>query len=107
MKAVNIDLPKEIKDDYNGKKDNITENLLKEVEKLNDNTPDGTAICDGDTILADIMEDVNFEENGLSKELFDIYNFTTDKIAFEDMFLLFTNVSFRDYLLKCKHDITR
>lgn len=58
------------------------EKLLKEVEKLNTNTPDGVVV-DADTILVDVIQKV------------------------EQMFFEFTDMEFKDYLKKCKEEITR
>ena len=59
------------------------EQLLKYVEELNTNTPDGQ-IVDADTILKD-----------------------SDKQAVKEMFFEFTGMEFDQYLMKCSREITR
>ena len=47
------------------------EQLLKYVEELNTNTPDGQ-IVDADTILKDIMDEQDFEISGMAQDIFNI-----------------------------------
>lgn len=75
--------------------------LLCEVKEMNQNTPNGQ-IRDADTILADLVEKCDFEITGLADNLFQIWEISTDKRSIEDMFYLFTDTSFTDYLLNCK-----
>lgn len=49
------------------------EQLLKYVEELNTNTPDGQ-IVDADTILKDIMDEQDFEISGMAQDIFNIYH---------------------------------
>lgn len=63
------------------------EKLIKRIKELEENldileTP--CIIQDSDTVLADVMMSANYEENGISKELFDIFEKTTDKNALFD-----------------------
>ena len=44
------------------------EQLLKYVEELNENTPDGQ-IVDADTILKDIMDEQDFEVTGIAQDI--------------------------------------
>ena len=70
------------------------EQLLKYVEELNTNTPDGQ-IVDADTILKDIMDEQDFEISGMAQEIFNIYHKSSDKQEFDQ------------YLMKCSREITR
>lgn len=82
------------------------EELLKEVEELNDNTPFGF-IKDADTILCDIIEDTDYEFSGIAQDIFNIWRNSSDRKAVEQMFFEFTEMEFKDYLEKCKREITR
>ena len=80
--------------------------LIKEVEELNNNTPEGR-IVDGDTILADLIENNDFELSGMCQDIFNIWKNSTDKKAVEQMFFEFTDVEFISFLEKCKKEISR
>ncbi len=82
------------------------EQLLKDVEELNNNTPDGV-IADADTILADILQSNDFEITGSAQEIFEIWKSSTDRESIENLFYALTGEKFRDYLEKCKNEITR
>lgn len=82
------------------------EQLLKHVEELNTNTPDGQ-IVDADTILKDIMDEQDFEVTGIAQEIFNIYHKSSDKQAVKEMFFEFTGMEFDQYLVKCSIEITR
>ena len=83
-----------------------TERLLEEVEKLNNNTPEGR-IIDADTILADLMENVDFEFSGFAQDIFNIWKNSTDRESVEKMFYEFTEIEFNDYLRICETRISR
>ena len=83
-----------------------TEKIIKEVEELNNNTPEGL-IIDADTILVDLIESCDYEFSGFAQDVFNIWKNSTDKVAVEQMFYEFTGVEFIDYLLMCKEKITR
>jgi hypothetical protein len=83
-----------------------TEEMIKEVEELNNNTPDGV-IHDADTILLDLIDECDYEFSGFAQDIFDIWKNSTDKKAVEQMFYEFTDMEFVDYLKKCKEEITR
>lgn len=74
--------------------------LVTKVIELQDNTPDGV-IFDADTILADLIEKCDFHISGLAKYLFKIWKESDDKFAVEEMFYLFTDTKFEDYLNSC------
>lgn len=82
------------------------EELLKEVEELNNNTPNGV-IKDADTILVDMIENNDFEITGMAQDIFNIWKSSSDKNAVEQMFFEFTDVEFKNYLEKCKKEISR
>lgn len=82
------------------------EKLLKEVEKLNANTPDGIVV-DADTILVDVIQKNDFEITGIAQDIFNIWRNSSDRKAVEQMFFEFTDMEFKDYLKKCKEEITR
>lgn len=82
------------------------EKLVREVEVLNNNTPDGQ-IVDADTILVDLVEASDMQFNGFVQDIFNIWKKSSDKEAVEQMFYEFTGVEFEEYLLKCKNKITR
>lgn len=85
---------------------NSTDNLLKEVEKLNNNTPNG-AIHDADTILADIMCDCDWEISGLATDIFETYKNAHDKQAVKDVFYTLTGKEFNEFLKICTEHITK
>ena len=82
------------------------EKLLKEVEKLNANTPDGVVV-DADTILIDAILENDFEITGIAEDIFNIWKNSSDRKTVEQMFFEFTDMEFKDYLEKCKREITR
>ena len=86
---------------------NIAQTIEK-VRQLNSNTPNGY-IHDADTLLCDIVQnaDLDFEITGLAEDLFNIYQNSRDKQAVKEMFFLFTDMNFEDYLQQCMEKITR
>lgn len=87
--------------------DVLTKMLLKEVIRLNEdlmNKESCNLNASPDAVLHQIMRDeTNFKYS--SKELFEIYKKTIDEEAFEQMFKLFTGITFYEYLKKCKEVI--
>lgn len=83
-----------------------TREKIRQIELLNGNTPNGM-IIDSDTILADLLQDVDNEVSGFSQDIFNIYKRSKDKDAVKQMFLEFTDTEFDDYLDKCMKEITR
>lgn len=82
------------------------EELLKEVEALNNNTPDGY-VTDADTILADVIGSSDFEVTGIAQDVFNIWKNTSDRNSVEQLFYTLTDMEFVEYLEKCKREITR
>lgn len=82
------------------------EELLKEVEELNANTPNGM-ITDADTILVNLIDKNDFEITGIAQDIFNIWKNSSDKNAVEQMFFEFTDTEFKDYLETCKKEISR
>lgn len=80
--------------------------MANELLELMENAPAGV-IKDGDTILADIMEQTNFDESGTTQELVTIWKQTTDKEMFHRLFMLFTGFYFEDYLELAIKETTR
>lgn len=78
------------------------EYIIKKIIQLNNNTKDGIVI-DGDTILADIMNDSSLDHKvtGLSNEILETWLNSSDKKGIEKIFLTFTDVEFTDYLNQC------
>ncbi len=84
----------------------LTATLIKEVEYLNNNTPDGQ-IVDAVTLLVDAILENGFEITGFAQEIFDIYKTSVDKDAVKKMFYAFAKMEFADFLIKCRNEITR
>lgn len=85
---------------------NLTEEMIREVEKLNNNTPDGQ-IVDADTILVDIIQTNDYEFSGFAQDIFNIWKESKDRRSVEKMFYEFTGMEFDGYLIKCQKEITR
>ena len=77
------------------------------IEKINsiikkDTEKENGVVFDSDTILADIMNEADFEISGLSQEIFKNYIACNDKESFEKLFYTLTGVSFEDYIDRCE-----
>ena len=86
-----------------------TKDLFDVARYLNLNNQEG-AICDADTILADILEDRGrkaIEETGIAEDVFTIWEKARDKKAVEEMFEVLCDCSFQEYFGKCIQQITR
>lgn len=87
--------------------DVFTKMLFKEVIQLNENLMNNESCnlnASPDAVLHQIMRDqTDFTYS--SNELFEIYKKTVDEEAFEQMFKLFTGITFYEYLKKCKEAI--
>lgn len=79
---------------------------IKIIRSLCDNTPDGVVI-DADTILADIADANDMHENGISTDIFNIWEKSNDKKSVEMMFFEFTGVKFTEFLDSCIEKTTR
>lgn len=89
--------------------DLIVTQLLDTIERVEDlyyNTPDGR-IIDSDTILTDLVQEADWEENGLSLDLFRMFKESSDKQTFLELFYLFTDTTFEDYLKQCLEETTK
>lgn len=81
---------------------------LQELQRLMDkisckmNSLQDGYVCDADTVLADIMGKVSFEENGTFDEIRMIWADSKDKKTFLDLFQFFTDVTFDEYLQLCE-----
>ena len=62
-----------------------TEQAIQTVEDMAEHLPNGL-IRDADTVLADIMQEANFEINGLAKDIFNIWRRSSDRKSVEKMF---------------------
>lgn len=66
----------------------------------------GVAFRDADTILVDLQEEgLDIDATGVANEIFDIYEKTSDKKAFCDLFESLVGTSFTTYLRKCEAGI--
>lgn len=81
-------------------------NLIKKVEELNNSTPNGQ-IVDADTILADMVEKADFEISGIAQDIMNVWKNSRDKKSVEDIFYLFTDIKFKEYLEYCIEEMTK
>ena len=70
-----------------------TREKIRQIELLNSSTPNGM-IIDSDTILADLLLNVDNEVTGFSQDIFNIYKRSKDKDAVKQMFFEFTDTEF-------------
>lgn len=99
-------MSRKIKQMMNYVKNYKLEEKIKCVEELYYNTPNGEVI-DSDTILKDIMDESDFEESGISLEIFEIYKNSKDKESIRRLFYKFASVEFYEYLNRCLMETTR
>lgn len=78
------------------------------IEQIEDKTKKVEALPmwggrDADTVLCDLMEQADFECNGLAQDIFIMWKCSDEsaRYAIEKMFYLFTEVPFDAYLMRC------
>lgn len=76
--------------------------MVETIRRLMKKTPNGV-IHDADTILAGIVYNADVEITGLAMELLSIWEKSADKSAIEDFFYALTDVTFDDFLMRCKN----
>lgn len=83
----------------------IQEENAKRIHNLirKDSEKEDGIVFDSDTVLADIMDEANFEETGIAKEIFDIYVRSADRDSVANLFYAFTGVTFEEYIQKCEN----
>ena len=112
MEMIEIEIKPETREQYNNQSgefmsvrellDKVIELNVKFLEKQIKGEIDHS-FRDPDTILADLMDDQDFEVNGTAIELFSIYRDQENgHETFNDMFRFFTGKEFEDYLKECK-----
>ena len=81
--------------------ENIIDQIENKTEKIEALPMWGGS--DADTVLCDLMGQVDFECNGIAQDIFDMWKRKDDsgRKAIEQMFYLFTEVTFDNYLMKC------
>lgn len=78
------------------------------IEQIEDKTKKVEALPmlggrDADTVLCDLMEQTDFECNGIAEDIFIAWKYSDESArdAIEKMFYLFTEVPFYAYLIRC------
>lgn len=77
-------------------------NNIESTEKMLDNIYTGRTVVDSDTILADMLEEIFEDNTGIGHETFRIYKESSDKAAFNELFVLLTGYDFKEYVAKCE-----
>lgn len=84
---------------------NWTENMIDQIEDKTEKIEAMPMLggSDADTILCGLMEQTDFECNGIAQDIFDMWkrNDESGRNAIEQMFYLFTEVTFDNYLMRC------
>ena len=90
---------------YCAERQAIQEENVKRLHNLirKDSEKEDGIVVDSDTVLADIMNEVSFEETGLAKEIFDIYIRSSDRDSVANLFYAFTGVTLEEYIEKCEN----
>ena len=104
--SVRLEFVKSIEESEENDMEQTIEEMIKNVEKLSNNTPDGQ-IIDADTLLVDLIQNCDYEFSGIAQDIFGIWKQSADKRAVEQMFFEFTGVEFDTYLTKCMKEISR
>ena len=76
--------------------------LVEEVMELSTKQPDGVKFRDADTILADLIEECDFQVTGIADELLRLYLDAENKEDFKSLFFFMTEKNFEDYLFESK-----
>ena len=80
----------------------ISTKLLLKVEELNEEIMSIVSVIeDSDTILAELLDEVDFHFPGISTDIFEIWKKSSDKKSVEEIFYEFTDIKFETYLEKC------
>lgn len=82
------------------------EKLVDRAVQLHNDIPDGQ-IVDMDTILADYMDDADFQVSGISEDMVAIWRDSCDRSAVESTFELFTEHTFCTWLEESIRKTTR
>lgn len=90
---------------YCAERQAIQEENVKRLHNLirKDSEKEDGIVFDSDTVLADIMNEISFEETGLAKEIFDIYIRSSDRDSVANLFYAFTGVTLEEYIEKCEN----
>lgn len=90
---------------YCAERQAIQEENVRRLHNLirKDSEKEDGIVFDSDTVLADIMNEVSFEETGLAKEIFDIYIRSSDRDSVANLFYAFTGVTLEEYIEKCEN----
>lgn len=81
------------------------EHLIERIIASDNAKPYGEFFCDSDTILANIMTEVELDVSGVAHEIFKIYNAAKDKESVAALFEAILGVSFLEYLSRCEETI--
>ena len=76
--------------------------MIEKIQCLESSIPNGCAFQDADTLLADYMGwDIGNEGTGITKEIFDTYKFSTDKLGLMKVFADLVGTEFPEFLKSC------
>lgn len=83
----------------------MEENVRKAIE-LYDKTPNGE-VTDADTILADIIEEVDMHEAGLGLNILEIWLNAKNREDVENTFYCLSGVEFEEFVKMCVEKTTK